>query len=265
MRRPFVVLAVVPTALVLSELGRGPGNVAEAKPEFAKREGKDCTFCHRNPKGGMPLTDKGNEYRKNNFKFPPEPKGFGQDGAFATEANGKAFDLVTKAIDLGHYVEAFKRLGELKSKEKKGTPGAQLLLNTERQVDGKGVDLTRAARDAVQGGKVPEAAEALIRVETEFKGRDPAKDAAKLRADFGKLAGAKEADAAARAVEPQRIAWLDAQMRELEGKKPDALRILTDLVTKFPDGPFSADARKKIEDLGGKVPPPAATAPAMGG
>jgi hypothetical protein len=264
MRRLLAVLAVVPASLVLSDLGGGPGNLAQAKPEFAAREKKECTFCHKNPKGGMPLLDKGLEYKKNGFKFI-EVKGFGQDGAFANEANAKAFELVTKAIDLGHYVEAFKRLGELKSKEKKGTPGAQLLLNTERQVDGKGTDLARAARDAVQSGKVPEAAEALIRVETEFKGRDPAKDIVKVRTDFAKLTGAKEADVAARAVEPQRISWLDAQMREIEGKKPEALKILTDLVTKFPDGPFASDARKKIEELGGKVPAPAVAPPAMGG
>lgn len=263
MRRTLAVLLVVPASLLVSALARGPGNRAEAKPEFGAREKKECLFCHKNPKGGMPLTDKGTEYKKNNFKFV-EVKGYGQDGAFASEANGKAFDVVNKAIQLGHWPEAYKRLGELKSKEKKGSPGLQLLQNTERQVDGKGLDLARVARDAVQGGKVPEAAEALIRLETEFKGREPAKDAAKLRAEFAKLAGAKEADAAARLAEPQRLVWLDAQMREIEGRKAEALRLATDLVTKFPEGPFAADARKKIEELGGTVPPAPAT-PAMGG
>jgi len=264
MRRPLTVLAVVPVTLVLAALGRGPGNRAEAKPDFAKKEGKDCLFCHRNPKGGMPLTDKGAEYKKNGFKLSAEAKGFGQDGAFATEANGKAFELATRAIALGHFLDAFKKLGELKSKEKKGSLGLQLLLNTERQVDGKGIDLARTARDAVQSGKVPEAAEALVRVETEFKGREAAKDIAKVRAEFAKLAGARDADVAARAVEPQRISWLDAQMRELEAKKPEAIRLLTDLVTRFPDGPFAADARKKLEELGGAVPQVGAS-PAMGG
>ena len=92
-----------------------------------------------------------------------------------------------------------------------------------------------------------------------------AKDAVAVRAEFIKLAGATDADKAAKAVEPQHMMWLDALVRELDAKKPEALKILGDLVTKFPDGPFTADAKKKITELGGTVPAPAAPTPAMGG
>lgn len=260
MRRLLAVLAVVPASLVVSALAHGPGRTADAKPEYAQKEGKECAYCHKNPKGGGPLADKGEIYRKNKHTFPPEPKGFGEAGSFSSDAIGKAFELVRKAIDIQHFPEAFRRITELKAKEKKGA-GAQLLLNTEKQLDGKGVDLARIARDSVQSGKVPEAAEALIRVETEFKGREAAKDIARTRTEFAKLAGAKEADAVARAVEPQRMLWLDAQMRAIEARKSEALKFLTDLATKYPDGPFTAEAKKKIEELGGTVP----SAPAMGG
>jgi hypothetical protein len=263
MNRLVAALLVVPASFVATSLARGPAFHVEGKPDFAKKENKDCSYCHKNPKGAGPLNDKGTEYRKNGLKFPVEAKGFGEDGAFSSEANAKAWELAKKAIELGHWSDALKRIGELKAKEKKG-PAAQFLLNQERAVDNRGLDLARTARDAVQGGKVPEAAEALIRVETEFKGREAAKDIGKIRAEFGKLAGSKEADAAAKAVEPQRLAWFDAQMREAEGKKPDALRIATELCTKYPSGPFTDDARKKIVELGGKPPaPPAAdSAPA---
>ena len=270
MNRLLAAVLVVPASLVVSALAKGPGRVADAKPEYAAREKKECAFCHKNPKGAGPLNDKGSEYRKNDHKFAADPKGYGEDGAFTTEAAGKAYELVKKAIELGHYSDALKRITEWKAKEKKGA-GAQLLLNTERSVDTKGVDLARVARDSVQGGKVPEAAEALIRVETEFKGREASKDIGKVRSEFAKLAGAKEADTAAKLVEPQRLLWLDVQMREIDRKKPEAIKLASDLVTKYPEGPFAEDARKKIRELGGTVPTvpvpatPAPAPPKMGG
>ncbi len=259
MRRLVAVLAVVPASLVLSVVSKGSGNSAEAKPEYAKKEGRECAYCHKNPKGAGPLNDMGDVYKKNKHSFPPEPKGFGEGGAFSNEANAKLFEFVKKAIEFGHFPETFKRLTELKAKEKKPA-GAQLLVNTERQTDAKGAELARLARDAVQGGRVPEAAEALIRAETEFKGREAAKDVVKVRVEFAKLVGAKEADTAARLVESQRMLWLDAQMREAEARKSEAIKALTDLCTKHPDGPFTADAKKKLQDLGGIIPAP----PAMG-
>lgn len=263
MRRIAAALVVLPVSLVLAVIAKGPGHSAEARPEFAKKEGKECSYCHKSPKGGGPLNDMGDVYRKNKHSFPPPPKGFGEDGAFSSEANAKAYDVVKKIVEIGHFPESFKRLGELKAKEKKAA-GAAVLLSLEKQLDGKGTDLARTARDSVQGGKLAEAAEALLRVETEFKGRDAAKDIAKIRADFAKMAGAVEADAAARLVEPQRMLWLDACVRESDAMKSEAIKALTDLLTKSPDGPFSADAKKKLLDLGGTMPTPPPP-PAMGG
>lgn len=261
MHRSSAVALAVLTLLVAGLLAGAPLPVAHAKPEFAKKEGKACGFCHVNPKGGGALVPKGVEYKQNGFKFPVQ--GFGEDGAFSTEAAGKAFALVRKAIDVGHFADALRRIAELRAKEKKGA-GAQLLLNTEMQMDNRGRDLLRVAKDAIQGGKVPEAAEALARVEAEFRGREAGRDAGKVRPDFNKLPGAKEADAAARVVETQRLQWFDAQMREAEGKVPEALKLLGDLVVKHPDGPFTSEAKARIEALGGKVPAPP-PAPGMGG
>lgn len=262
MHRSFLAALVAVVLVAAGHLAGAPVPTAHAKPEFAKKEGKACGFCHVNPKGGGALAAKGAEYKQGGFKFAVQ--GFGEDSAFTTEAAGKAFALVRKAIDVGHFADALRRIGELRSKEKKG-PGAQLLLNTETQVDNRGRDLLRVAKDAIQGGKVPEAAEALARVEAEFRGREAGREAGKVRPDFNKLPGAKEADAAAKLLEAQRLSWFDAQMREAEGKVPDALKLLGDLVSKHPDGPFSADAKAKIQALGGKVPTPAPPAPGMGG
>ena len=262
MHRPLSFACTALGLVVLGHLAGAPVPPAHAKPEFAKKEGKACGFCHTNPKGGGPFTPKGTEYKQNGLKFPVQ--GFGEDAAFTTEAAGKAFALVRKAIDVGHFSDALRRIAELRTKEKKG-PGAQLLLNTETQLDNRGRDLIRVAKDAIQGGKVPEAAEALARVEAEFRGREAGREAGKVRPDFNKLPGAKEADAAAKLVETQRLQWFDAQMREAEGKTAEALKLLADLVVKHPDGPFTADAKTKIQALGGKVPAPPPPAPGMGG
>lgn len=264
MHRLLAALVVVPASLVAAALFDGPGGVAHARPEFAKKEGKECAYCHKSPKGGGPLNDTGEVYRKNKHSFPPEPKGFGPDGAFSSENNAKAFALLQQIVAIPHYPELFKRLGDLKPKEKRAA-GAAAIATLEKDADAKGTELARTARDSVQGGKVPEAAEALIRVETEFKGREAAKDIGKLRADFAKLAGAADADKTAKLVEAQRVMWLDAQVRALESRKSEALKILGDLATKYPDGPFTADAKKKITELGGTVPSAPAPTPAMGG
>lgn len=243
-----------------------PAKPAEARPEYAKKEGKDCAYCHVNPKGSGPRNAKGDEYFKNGKKFPAPLGGFGEDKAFSNEANGRNFDLVRKALECQHYPDAVRRLGELKSKEKKGTPGAMLLANTEAQLDGKGRDLVKAAKEAIQSGKPQDAADAMIRVESEFKGREPAKEVPALRASLLKLPGGKEAETAAKAVELQRLAFYDAMMKEAEGNRVGALRIMNDLLAKFPEGPYATDAKTKVAEW---APPAGGSGsggmPAMGG
>ena len=261
---PNVVWASLPALAVLVTVGvlAAPVPEAFAKPEYAKKEGKSCGYCHTSPKGGGPRNDKGNEYQKNGLKFLPDKKGFGEDGAFATEATGKAFGHVRDAIGLTFWSDALVRIAAIKPKEKKGTKGADLLGSTETMVDARGKDLLVAAKDAIQSGKVAEAADALQRVETEFKGRDPAKEVAALRVDLEKLPGGKEAEGVAKIQEPQRLQWFAAQMKMLEGDKSGAVKLAEDLVAKFPDGPFTAAAKAKVAEWKGA---PATPVPAMGG
>ncbi len=270
--RPLAVLALLPAAAVVT-LGiatsvLGPVPAAEARPEYAKKEKKDCSFCHVDPKGGGPRNATGQDYERNGHRFLPGSAGaggYGEDKAFSSEATGKAFDLVRKAIDLTHWSDALKRIAALKPKERKG-PAAQLLLNTEAAVDNRGRDLAKAAKDAVASGQAPVAAEALARLEREFSGRDPAKEVGKIRGDLAKLPGGKEADAAAKVQETLRIAFLDALMKDAEGQRPAAVKALTDLLTRAGDGPLVADVRKTLADWGATAPtPPPAPAPAMGG
>ena len=260
MNRASLWLSIPPAlAMALGLSLVAPSRAAEAKPEYAKKEGKECAYCHVKPGGGGPRNEKGNEYAANNHKFLAT--GYGEDNKFTTEANGKAFGLVRKAIEITHWSEAIKKLTELKAKEKKGA-GAQLVMNTMSQMDSRGQDLMKAAKEAIQGGKVAEAADALARVEKEFAGRDPAKDLAKVKGDLEKIAGAKEAEVAAQKNEVFRLMWLDAQMREAEAKTGDAMKLLQDLIAKNPDGPFTADAKTKLDQLSH---PTGGATPAMGG
>src|SRR5436190_14366249 len=161
MRASSILPAAYVLSIVMASLSSVPLPQAEAKPEYATKEGKACAFCHVAAKGGGPRTPKGIEYGKNNHKFLPEAKGYGEGEAFANENNAKAFASVRTAIGIEHWSEALRRLTELKPKEKKGTKGQDLILNTESQVDTRGRDLIRAAKDAIQGGKATEAAEAV--------------------------------------------------------------------------------------------------------
>lgn len=253
------VLAVL--AVVGVSTARPPS--AEARPEYSRKEGKACQYCHVNPRGGGARNPRGQEYEKNGFTFRSAagaPKGYGEDDAFSTEANGRAFYFVREAMALQHWGDALRRLADLQRKEPKG-PGAQLVLNTIAQVDNRGRDLVRGAKEAIQAGRAADAAEALVRLEGEFKGREPAKEAARIRAELQRLPGAKEAIAAAAAVQAQRIAFRDALMKDVEGDTAGARAALEAFVARHPDGPFAKDARAKLEELRAPIEP----APAMGG
>jgi hypothetical protein len=258
-----LALVLVPAATVVS-VALTPARPAEAKQEFANREKKPCGFCHVNPRGGGPRNDKGNEYQRNGFKFPvTNAKGFGEDNAFKNQANADAFEFARAALQNEHYADAYRRVAEVKSKEDKKGAGFAKLINLEGLLDGKGRDLIRAAKEAIEGGKAPEAAEAIARVETEFKGREPAKDVAKWRAELVKLPGGKDADTKAKLEEPQRVRFLDARMKEVEGDNASALKILDEMIAKWPDGKFATDAKTKRDEL--RAAAAAAAPPAMGG
>lgn len=252
--------AVAAAAVVSAAVAPLP--TADAKPAFSQKEGKPCGYCHTNPRGGGPRNEKGNEYQRNGFKFAAAPagKGYGEDEAFKSQGNADRYEFARAALQNEHFADAFRRLAELKLKEDKKSTGYQKAVNLEAIVEGKGRDLIRAAKEAIEGGKAAEAADALARAELEFKGREPAKEVAARRAELLKLPGGKEADAKARIDAPQRVRFLDARMKEVEGDVAAAQKILEDMLAKWPEGRFATDAKTKLDELKA-----AAAAPAMGG
>ncbi|MFO0933495.1 MAG: hypothetical protein U1E39_12400 [Planctomycetota bacterium] len=258
----LVPAAFVVAAAAVVSVAVAPLPTADAKPAFSQKEGKPCGYCHTNPRGGGPRNEKGNEYQRNGFKFATAPagKGYGEDEAFKSQGNADRYEFARAALQNEHFADAFRRIAELKLKEDKKGTGYQKAVNLEAIVEGKGRDLIRAAKEAIEGGKAADAADALARVELEFKGREPAKDVAARRADLLKLPGGKEADAKARIDAPQRVRLLDARMKEVEGDVAAAQKILEDMLAKWPEGRFATDAKTKLDELKA-----AAAAPAMGG
>jgi hypothetical protein len=47
----------------------GAPRSAEAKPEYAAKEGKACAYCHKNPAGGGERNGRGKQYEANGHKF----------------------------------------------------------------------------------------------------------------------------------------------------------------------------------------------------
>ncbi|HVG92930.1 MAG TPA: hypothetical protein VND21_00670, partial [Planctomycetota bacterium] len=246
---------------VAGAAGRPPA--AEARPEYSRKEGRACQYCHVNPRGGGARNPKGQEYERNGFTFKAAggaAKGFGENDAFSSEANGRAFYFVREAMDLEHWGDALRRLTALAQKERKG-PGAQLVANTIAQVDNRGRDLARAAKQSIAESKAKEAAEALVRLEGEFRGREPAKEATRIRAELRRLTGAKEAEDAAKAAYAQRVTYCDVVMRNVEGDTAGAIAAMEAFLAKHPDGPFAEQARGQLEEWRKPLDAP----PAMGG
>ncbi len=60
--------ALIAGIIIAAALIATPHN-AQAKPEYAAKEGKPCGYCHVNPAGGGPRNARGKRYEANGHKF----------------------------------------------------------------------------------------------------------------------------------------------------------------------------------------------------
>ena len=63
------IIAVVVTGLFFAAAFVVAPRSAEAKPEYAAKEGKACGYCHKNPAGGGERNARGKQYEANGHKF----------------------------------------------------------------------------------------------------------------------------------------------------------------------------------------------------
>jgi hypothetical protein len=66
--RAKIIVAVVTGLFFAAALVVAPRS-AEAKPEYAAKEGKACGFCHKNPAGGGERNAKGKQYEAKGHTF----------------------------------------------------------------------------------------------------------------------------------------------------------------------------------------------------
>jgi hypothetical protein len=60
--------ALVAGVIIATALVAAPQQ-AQAKPQYAAKEGKPCGYCHVNPAGGGPRNARGKRYQANGHKF----------------------------------------------------------------------------------------------------------------------------------------------------------------------------------------------------
>lgn len=212
---PALLLATVVIAGLPATMPR-----AEAKPEFARREGKACGYCHINPRGGGARNETGLLYARSGFAFP-ERKGDLND--FRQEKDRQAMARARKLLDLQHLPAAITQLLALARTVKE--PAARKLVDEElHRIDVKGWEILGQARRLLRGSLEArtEAVELLAFLVLEYKGlsarEEAARDLKEAKADKELAAIAEKEEREARA----RLAYLDAVLLRADGKKEKA-------------------------------------------
>jgi hypothetical protein len=175
-----------------------PAPPALALADYAKREAKECGFCHVSPKGAGPRNAKGQEYEANGHRFGVQ--------SWTDDANRAKYLRACSALLATWYAEADRLLAEVAKAEK--LPGGLALVSATREKFAMFPRTwLRAAKTLLAKGErgVPNAMGFLARLESQFPGTDEGKEAARLLDEAVKgaekdAARAKAADEA-RAVE----------------------------------------------------------------
>jgi hypothetical protein len=235
-----LLLPVLP--LLLALLVAAPREAA-ARPEFARREGKACGYCHINPRGGGPRNRNGLRYARNEFSFPPRTSGLTD---FKDEKERAAMVRIGKLVDIDHTKEAVDELQKLKRRVDE-PPAAKLVADALHDLEVKGSEILGQAR--LQLRKPEEEAEGvelLVLLTVEFKDLDVSEDAeSDLRAlkkekRFRKLIRAEKKEAKAR------LAYLDALEARVDGDEEEAQKLFRKVVKDHPKSRAAELAQKQI-------------------
>jgi len=215
-----------------------PETPALARPEFARREEKQCGFCHVNPRGGGPRNQVGIAYARNDFRFP-ETTGDLRD------FKGKDRDAMTRVrmmLAVQHIPAALKQLRRLEKTVR--DEAAKRAVKAEiHGLDVKGTEILGRARLLLRKpDKTDEALQLLLLLDQDYKGlsvqEDAAADLKDLRADKSKRPMIK----AEKTQQKARRLLLDARLLKREGQSRKARELLHRIVEKHPDTRAAEDA-----------------------
>jgi hypothetical protein len=212
-RRALAILALY--AAFLAATGSRP---AAARPEFARKESKACGYCHINPRGGGARNQRGLEYARNDFRFPPEKAEPGD----IRPADREALQKVGKLLDLDHVPAAVKDLRRLSKSGKKDDPARRAADQRLHDLEVKGTEILGSARLLVRGSRPDEGIELLLLLATVYKdlevGKEAADDLRELRRDPAQKERIEREEKEAKA----RLQYLDALLLRAEGKTEQA-------------------------------------------
>jgi len=208
--------------------------IAQARPEFARREGLACGYCHIQPRGGGPRNANGLTYARNEFKFPEET------GTLNSFENGRERDAMVRArkmLRINHIGEAHQEFAKLAKKLPDG-PAKTLVEAELHTLEVRGDEVLGEARLLLRKSKPKDretGVEMLLVLATEYKGL-PARE--KALADLKELKRdktLKEVLEREQQEEKARLMLLDALALKVDGKPGKAAKSLEKLTSKYPD------------------------------
>lgn len=204
MRRHTLVALPVAYALAAALLSAFAPS-AHATKEYARKEQKDCSYCHINDKGSGPRNAKGREFEANGYKFGVK--------SWSNEDNSKAYLRANAAYAATWYFESLRVFGEL---EKTETLPGGLALVAGRKDRMKIFPATwlRGAHALLKKGARgrPNALNLfLVRLESQFPATDEGKEATKLLDTLAEDKAIKAEVEEARAREKLRVTFLEAR------------------------------------------------------
>jgi len=238
-----VGLLLLPPLAAVAWLAGWPA-AAEARPEFARREGKACGVCHINPRGGGARNETGLAYARNGFKFPEKS---GDLSDFKPGRERDAMARARKLLDLQHIPKAVQQLRSLASSVR--APAAKKLVEDQLHLlDVKGAETLGQARRLLRGkeAQAAEGLELLVLVASDYKGLSAATEAAKdlkeLKADKARapLVASEERESKAR------LAFLDALLLEADGLQEKAVAAFRKVAEEHPGTRAAKAARAKL-------------------
>ncbi len=213
---------------------------ALATQEYAKKEAKDCSHCHVNPKGAGPRNAAGREFEANGHRFGVK--------SWTSDAVRDKYLRACAALGSRWYAEAARLLAEVKKEET--LPGGLALVEgtLDRFKMFPRTWLGAAKKLLAKGDRgVANAFEFLARLESQFPGSDEGKEAAKLLEEATKDDARKAAAEEARAVEKVRLVFLRGRTEWDLGNAAEGRKLLDEVLADPRGKAFEKDIREVLE------------------
>ncbi|MHC4931005.1 MAG: hypothetical protein ACYTGV_02285 [Planctomycetota bacterium] len=237
------MLALPGLLALVSLLPRAP---ALARPEFARREGKACGFCHINPRGGGTRNQAGLAYARNEFRFPPPTVDLKD---FERERDRKAMIRVRKLIGMAHVRAAVTDLKRL-SGSAVGDAAKRACKQALHDLDVKGTEILGQARRLLRGKEAEgraEGIELLVLLKAEYKDLDVHAEALADLKKLRKEKAQRERIAKEERESKARALYLDALVLKVDGQAGKANRLFAKIVKSYTDTRVAKPARKELK------------------